>query len=165
MHTHEYWKIESDFRHVAYRPEYGQALDDAVTALILCQIVFWSKPSKDGKTKMRVIRHGQLWIAKPRQEMLNETGVTLRQYHRAMNKLQSLGLIQMEIGRFQGKTYPHIRLQVDALKKLMETWIAKKIEKSVVSATQLLPCGATGKSDQVQKTPITCYNMAQAIGP
>lgn len=119
MHKHPYWQIEKDLGVVAYRPAYARALKDVVTAVLLSQIIFWFKPDKQGKSKLRVVRGGRLWLAKSREEMMEETGLTLDQYRRSIRKLKSKGLVETKIMMFDGVTTPHIRLGVPALQALM----------------------------------------------
>jgi len=89
---------------IAFSPSLIPLVGDATAALVLCQIMYWHQG------RLRVPRHGRLWLAKSRLEMCAETGITLEQYKRIMPLLVQRGLILMERGLFNNKVTPHIRL-------------------------------------------------------
>ena len=53
------------------------------------------------------------WIAKTREQWMEETGLTLKQYKRAIGVLKKKGLIQIKIKRFKGVAMSHLRLTED----------------------------------------------------
>lgn len=97
----------------------SSALGSLPAALILEQILYWHCPDKHGKCKLRVWAKGILWLAKSRQEMMEETGVTLKQYRTAIPALQKAGLIDYRIGGFAGKPTPFIQLNTPKLYALI----------------------------------------------
>lgn len=83
---------------------------DLVVAALLSQVVFWYLPNEQGQSKLRVHRHGVWWIAKTRAKWMEETGLTLEQYKRALNSLKRKDLIEVRKMRFGGDAISHIRL-------------------------------------------------------
>lgn len=77
---------------------------------LLSQIVYWFKPGKSGKTKLRVRREGCLWLAKRRQDWAVECGLSPRRYDTAVSKLISAGVVKKEVWRFAGSPTVHLHL-------------------------------------------------------
>lgn len=80
------------------------ALGDHATAVVFFQIGYWH----DGR--LRVKRKGTMWLAKSREDMCRETGITLDQYKRIIPRLRDLGLIRTERGLFDNRVTPFIQL-------------------------------------------------------
>jgi hypothetical protein len=122
MTDEEFWKYERSLpRSVLVRLQYVEIGGDLATGMLLSQIVYWTKPAKDGKvTKMRVSKNGKLWIAKSQGDWLKETGITRHQYHQALKNLLDLGLIETERHIFKGVITPHIRLDLQVLRHRLE---------------------------------------------
>ena len=97
-------------RVIAIRREFIELGGDHVVAVLLSQIHYWYAPAKNGKTKLRVQRHGHLWIAKTREQWMAETGLTLKRYRRAIAVLKQKGLVEVKQMLFAGKAMSHIRL-------------------------------------------------------
>lgn len=85
------------------------------TAVVLEQIMYWHSPDKNGRSRLRTRYAEDYWLAKSRQEMMEETGVSLKQYQAAVTKLSSMKIIDYRIGGFNGKPTPFIRLDIDRL--------------------------------------------------
>ncbi|QIN95208.1 hypothetical protein DLP3_045 [Stenotrophomonas phage vB_SmaS_DLP_3] len=100
---------------VMLRPLYVAIGGDLATGLLLSQLVYWFKPGKTGKSKLSIVRDGRKWLAKAREEMCRETGLTLKQYKRAITVLADLELVQVERHLFAGKVTPHIWLDEERL--------------------------------------------------
>tara|TARA_R110002020_G_scaffold112746_19_gene259382 strand:+ start:6843 stop:7157 length:315 start_codon:yes stop_codon:yes gene_type:complete len=83
--------------------------------VLLAQIIYWSKPDKEGKTKLRVKKRGELWIAKSREEWEKETGLTVRQVKSAQDRLACLDLIEKDRFLFAGKVAVHVRLNLETV--------------------------------------------------
>lgn len=100
---------------VMLRPLYVRIGGDLATGLLLSQLVYWFKPGKTGKSKLTIVRDGRRWLAKSREDMCAETGLTLKQYKRAITVLIDLELVQVERHLFAGKVTPHIWLDTERL--------------------------------------------------
>jgi len=118
----------------AYRYEDGMHGDDAMTdclllrrcwidmagdhagGLMLAQLAYWMLiPSKKGETKLRVRRHGSLWLAKSHRDWWNECRLTRCQVQRLLAKFEKYGWIETKIMRFNGAPTTHIRLRASFL--------------------------------------------------
>lgn len=97
------------------RSIYVNITGSLATAVLLEQIVYWHAPDSKGCTKLRVVFQGDYWLAKPREEMMAETGISLKQYQAAIKKLRELKYIDYRIGGFAGKPTPFIRLDAQKL--------------------------------------------------
>lgn len=89
---------------IAFYPPLVEVTGDHASAVVLSQIMYWHQG------RLRVIRHGKHWLAKSREAMCEETGVTLDQYKRIIPALVKQGFIITERGLFKGKVTPHIQL-------------------------------------------------------
>ena len=110
-----------------FQPELVAATGDVICALILSKIIAWNQPDKNGRTYLRVRRKGTLWLAKSRETMCKDTGITIHQYKRAMPILVKQGWIVMERGLFAGKVTPHIQLAAGTANRL-EALTANQLE-------------------------------------
>lgn len=95
---------------VLLRPECVAAAGDIVTGVLLSQIVYWCLPATDGRSKLTVQRDGFYWIAKTREQWVEETGLTVNQFRRAMGVLQQKRLVSTKVMKFHGVTMVHLRL-------------------------------------------------------
>jgi len=96
---------------VLLRPECLEATEgDVVVALLLSQIVYWCEPAKNGQSKLKVKRHNVYWIAKTREQWMAETGLTLKQYKRAIAALKARQIVDVKVMRFKGIAQSHLRL-------------------------------------------------------
>lgn len=105
-----YWEKASRDT-IDFKKAYVDLADDLIAGLLLSQIVYWHLPSKEtGKTKLRVEKEGQLWIAKSRDEWWEEIRISPKQFDRASKILVQKGLIEKKLYKFDGRPIPHIRL-------------------------------------------------------
>lgn len=91
---------------------------DVLSALMLSQIAYWYSPSKNGKTKLRVVKKGHYWLAKSAKHWHEELGFTKKQSYRAQQVLRDLGLIETATMKFDGSPTVHIRLTGAGFDKL-----------------------------------------------
>lgn len=97
-------------RPIIIRPELIPVAGDIVVAILLSQIHYWHNKDKKGKVRLRVLKVKKLWIAKTREKWMAETGLTLKQYRRAIIVLRQKGLIEVRQMDFKGLSVSHIRL-------------------------------------------------------
>lgn len=109
------WKDLRDLDKVAYSASYARLTGSVAGGVLLAQIIYWSKPDKEGKTKLRVKKRGELWIAKSREEWEKETGLTVRQVKSAQDRLACLDLIEKDRFLFAGKVAVHVRLNLETV--------------------------------------------------
>lgn len=90
--------------------DFVDALGDHLAALVASRIYWWCVvPSKNGKTKLRVIKDGQYWLAKSHADWEAELGLTRRQVGRVMEMLTRAGLITTMVTMFNGAPTTHIQ--------------------------------------------------------
>lgn len=92
---------------------YIDAAGDLVAGVLLSQIVFWFTPNKQGAEKLRVKKEGKLWLAKGRDDWWEECRITPKQFDRAIKVLQSNGLVEKKIFKFNGDPTVHITIDED----------------------------------------------------
>ena len=70
---------------------------DLATGALLYAIVRWYMPNHTtGRSKITYCDFGAFWIVKTRLELMQEAGLTLGRYNRALAKLQRRGFIVVE---------------------------------------------------------------------
>lgn len=94
---------------IHYRKEYHELLGDVVAALVMSQIHYWYSPTKEGKSKLRVLKDGQWWIAKSVHEWAEECGLSYKQVRRALEMLEQVGLVEIQTFRYNKVPLTHLR--------------------------------------------------------
>jgi flagellar motor protein MotB len=83
---------------------------DVIAGLMLSQIIYWHLPNSEGRTRLRVIKDGHLWLAKSHTEWWEECRLTVDQARRALKILQDKSLVVTALKRFNGAPTVHIRM-------------------------------------------------------
>ncbi len=86
---------------------------DLVSGVLLSQIVYWHLPSNKGKTKLRVRKEGELWLAKQRSDWWDECRISPKQFDRAIVVLEKRQMVKTEVFRFDGNPTKHVRIDWD----------------------------------------------------
>jgi hypothetical protein len=139
------------------------ASGDHAAGIFLSQLVYWYLiPAKDGKSKLRVKRDGDMWIAKGREEWYEEVRITGRQFDRVVKLLESAGIIEKKVFKFAGAPRIHIRIIVPSF---IEKWhsLVSKASKTIDKPTKLTkptkekekkplkdPCGVCQQDEAVE---------------
>ena len=89
-------------------------------AILLSQILYWNMPSKEGQTKLRVRRDGELWLAKAHKDWEAETGINEHTARRSIERLKKEKLIATKVMRFGGNPTVHIRVVWEELEKRLK---------------------------------------------
>jgi hypothetical protein len=113
------WMLDSKLQSVGYVPVLTRLTGDLASGVLLSQLVYWFRPSKGGKTKLRAHASGRLVLAKSRAELMAECGLTEWKLRAAMDKLKALGLVDSEVHLFNGKTCPFLFLYEDRLAQMI----------------------------------------------
>lgn len=100
-------------------------VDDLEGGILLTQIVYWTTPAEDGRSKLRVIYNNKYWIAKTVKEWEIEICLTRRRFDRALKILIDLNLVEKELHKFNSVPTVHIRL-TDHYYDVMDKEIKKK---------------------------------------
>ena len=105
----------SGARVTAFSTLYVDVAGGHLGGLLLSQIIYWHKPGKSGRPKLRVKRKGELWLAKARTDWWDEIRITEWEYDTAIKVLKQKGIVEVRNFHFGGKKTPHIRLLWDGL--------------------------------------------------
>lgn len=92
---------------------YIDVTGDLIAGLLLGQIVYWNLPNENGKSKLRVYKEGEMWLAKGREDWWEEIRITPKQFDRALNILKEKGFVTVKKFRFNGSPMLHIKLEVE----------------------------------------------------
>lgn len=94
------------------RLAYVDITDDLIAGILLGQIVYWYMPNEQGKSKLRVKKKGELWLAKSREDWRSEIRITPKQYDRAIKILIDKGFVEVQKFKFNGAPTNHIKLNI-----------------------------------------------------
>lgn len=94
------------------RLSYVDIAEDLIAGILLGQIVYWYMPNEQGRTKLRVKKNGEFWLAKGREDWKEEIRITPKQYDRAIKILISKGLVEVQKFKFNGAPTNHIKLNI-----------------------------------------------------
>ena len=119
--------IASNFNHTEHI--YIDICGDLVAGTLLSQIIYWFKPSSDGKMKVRVFHDGKYWLAKSRDEWWDEIRITPRQFDYAIKSLINLGFVEKRVFKFNGTPMVHIRPIAENINLATDKWIQDYAEK------------------------------------
>ena len=107
----EYQAWETSTRDtIDFKKIYVDIAGDLVAGLLLSQIIYWELPDKNGRSKLRVAKDGEWWIAKRREDWWEEVRIKPKRFDRACTILVKKGIIAKTYGRFNGLRTMHIRI-------------------------------------------------------
>lgn len=104
------------------RLAYVDITEDLIAGILLGQIVYWYMPNEQGKTKLRVKKNGEFWLAKSREEWKEEIRITPKQYDRAIKILIEKGFVEVKKFKFNGAPTNHIKLNISEVTERVK-WI------------------------------------------
>ena len=97
---------------------------DLLAGILLSQIVYWYLPSKDSTaTKLRVVKDGELWLAKGRDDWWEECRITAYQFDRAIKVLCDIGIVEKKIFKFNGNPMIHLRIVPNKFLELTDAYL------------------------------------------
>ncbi|MCZ7524302.1 replication protein [Bacillus pacificus] len=94
------------------RLAYVDITEDLIAGILLGQIVYWYMPNEQGKSKLRVKKNGEFWLAKGREDWREEIRITPKQYDRAIKILINKNLVEVQKFKFNGAPTNHIKLNI-----------------------------------------------------
>ena len=98
---------------------------DLHAAHLLTQILYYSLPTKVGKTLL-VARDGYLWLAKRYEDWWDECRVNANTARKKIALLEELGLIHTAVFKCNGDPIKHIRVDLGVLETLLKNYIDMK---------------------------------------
>ncbi|MFB7121691.1 conserved phage C-terminal domain-containing protein [Bacillus tropicus] len=104
------------------RLAYVDITGDLIAGILLGQIVYWYMPNEQGKSKLRVKKNGEFWLAKSREDWKEEIRITPKQYDRAIKILIEKGFVEVKKFKFNGAPTNHIKLNISEVTERVK-WI------------------------------------------
>ncbi|WP_257153990.1 conserved phage C-terminal domain-containing protein [Bacillus toyonensis] len=104
------------------RLAYVDITEDLIAGILLGQIVYWYMPNEQGKSKLRVKKNGEFWLAKSREDWKDEIRITPKQYDRAIKILIEKGFVEVKKFKFNGAPTNHIKLIISEVTERVK-WI------------------------------------------
>lgn len=95
---------------VDFKTIYVDIAEDLVAGLLLSQLVYWHLPNSEGQSKLQVYKDGHYWVAKKRTAWYDEIRITPKQADRAIKILETKGIIETCLHRFNGAPTTHLRI-------------------------------------------------------
>jgi len=108
---------------VVFKKIYFKIADDLIAGLLLSKIIYWFLPGKNGKSKLRIKKDGKEWLAKRRQDWIDECFITEIQYDRAIKILINKGFVETKVYKFAGNPTSHICLNQNEILKSLGKYI------------------------------------------
>lgn len=102
---------------------------DLECAAILSRLRYWFAPGKDGKLRTRIEKNGERWLARSDDAWEEEACVRKKQMPRVKKTLKKLGLVKIEIYKFDNDPTTHWHLNLDVFTHLYNEGIKKMISK------------------------------------
>jgi len=155
---HELFRLEQFSRDsFRVRRTYIDICGDLVAGILLGQIVYWFMPNEHGKSKLRVRKDGELWLAKGRNDWWDEIRITAKQFDRAIKILEDKGFVETKKFKFNGAPTVHIKLNVEKVTEAVNSILT-------VGEDGILPKGKiqiteTGKTLTETTTEITTNSL------
>jgi len=148
---------------IAVRRSYIDLCDgDLNSALLMSQIRYWHKASlKTGKTKLRIVKDGVLWIAKKREDWWTEVRLTPKQVDRSLKVLVDLGFVEKKVFKFNGDPTLHVRALLREIRErelslltakvipLLPSEVKTKLPSEVISITETTTKNTTKTKETV----------------
>ncbi|MES5942947.1 MULTISPECIES: replication protein [unclassified Bacillus cereus group] len=94
------------------RLAYVDITEDLIAGILLGQIVYWYIPNEQGKSKLKVKKDGEFWLAKGREDWREEIRITPKQYDRAIKILIEKEFVEVQKFKFNGAPTHHIKLNI-----------------------------------------------------
>ena len=162
------WKADSSCAPMGIKREYVRIAGDLATGSLRSQIIYWYRPAAaTGKSKLRVLVNGELYIAKTSKEWMEECCLSEAQVKRALQVLKDKGLIETRLKKFNGITQNHLRLLQEHLLRELQllSTVQKELNESgekLLSGSVLITSSDSAESDE-PITKITTETTAESI--
>lgn len=147
---------------IAVHPAYIRMAGDVGAGVLLSQIVYWHSDSKDGQRRGGVERDGETWVAKSAADWAREIGLDAdigqgpaKSVRRYLTHLQSAGLIEADVFKFNGAPTLHVRVNWTALESAAAPdfpYSEIPFSDSGISAERKMHFPAVGKSSKETET-------------
>ena len=97
---------------------------DLIAGTLLSQIMYWFSESKNNDIRANIYKDGHYWIAKRREDWMQEIRISKKQYDCAIKKLtnEGIGLVEVKKYHFNGVPITHIRPITENINKAVAEW-------------------------------------------
>ena len=121
--------------------------EDLVAGTLLSQIMYWFSDDKNGNRKVKVYKEGYFWLAKGRNDWIDEIRISPKQYDNAIKKLKNKGFVETRLYKFNSVPTTHIRPVYEKINQKIKAWkenVAKEISGFDQMVNPDLPKGENG---------------------
>lgn len=98
---------------------------DLIAGILLGQIVYWNLPNENGHSKLKVMKDGEMWLAKGRSDWWDEIRISPKQFDRALKILQEKGFVESKRFKFNGAPTVHIKLNIREVTEAVNSILPK----------------------------------------
>lgn len=139
-------KVDYEFSH-RYNHTLHAYIDiagDLIAGTLLSQIMYWFSDDKNGRKRVRVNKDGYYWLAKGRDEWMEEIRISKKQYDNAIEKLRKRGLVETKLYKFNSVPTTHIRPIYKNINSEVDKWkhsLAEEISGFTKTVNLDLPKG------------------------
>lgn len=133
---------------------------DLVAGILLSQIIYWSLPNQNGKSKLRILKEGFHWIAKTRNDWWEECRITGKQFDSAIQKLIALNIVHKKVFKFNGSPCTHLRLDMEVLFQHIKQHHEAQAEKERQAEAE-----RKAKEEEEEISPYPFYNLFSDMAP
>ena len=97
---------------------------DLIAGTLLSQIMYWFSENKNNDIRANIYKDGHYWIAKRREDWMQEIRISKKQYDCAIKKLtdEGIGLVEVKKYHFNGVPMTHIRPITENINKAVAEW-------------------------------------------
>ena len=177
------WEADKACAAMGIKKEYVRIAGDLAVGSLLSQIVYWHRPNKEGKSKLRVLIAGEYYVAKTAKDWMDECCMTESQIKRGIKVLKGKGLIEVQVKKFNGTPQYHIRLDHERLAQeldyqstvnkqqdqlgakdvldlsLSSNSVSSEISNSLAETTtentsEIIPCACSSNSAKAAEIPV-----------
>ena len=124
------YAFSHEFNHTLHA--YIDITKDLIAGTLLSQILYWFSPDRNGQRKVKIIKDGNYWLAKKRDEWYEEIRISPKQYDRAVAVLVAEGFVETKKYKFDGSPTTHIRPLYNNINTALAEWKEEKA-KDVLS--------------------------------
>lgn len=155
LHSKVDYIFANSFNHTQHA--YIDIAGDLIAGTLLSQIIYWFSLDKNKKSKIRIFKDGNYWLAKGREDWYEEIRISPKQYDTAVKKLKEKGLVETKLYKFNAVPTTHIRPVFTEISSKINEW-KKKIELEIASGSDtdipmsensVLPNGENGNYQSV----------------
>ena len=138
------YEFSHRFNHTLHA--YIDIAGDLIAGTLLSQIMYWFSKDKSGNRKVKIYKDGYYWLAKGRNDWVNEIRISPKQYDNAIKKLKQKGFVETKLYKFESVPTTHIRPIYDSINKEIKKWKCAVAEEISQDVDLNLPKGEIGIS-------------------